>query len=223
MKLVEKMFLSVTLTFIVFCAYSQTNINNPSVPVGKVNSPQALSVVKDLTAKSMADKIVINWTATNETNTNYFTIERSSDLVNFESINRVYANVKKAATAPYELIDYAPYKGVSHYRLKLTDFQDKVTYSEIVTVTLTSSASLDIIRNATSGSYIIDFKTIAEKEENYTVEITNGLGEKVYEEKLANFIGRYSKEIDLAAYGKTAYVVTISSNSDKTVKRVVVY
>lgn len=223
MKLVEKMFLSVTFTFIVLCANSQTKTSSPSNPAGELINLKSMAVVKDFTAKSIADKIVINWTATNETNTNYFTIERSSDLLNFESINRVYANVKKTAVASYELIDYAPYKAVSHYRLKLTDFGDRVTYSEIVTVTLTSLVSLDIIRNATSGSYIIDFKTTAEKEENYTVEITNGLGEKVYEENLVNFIGRYSKEMDLASYGKTAYVVTISSNSDKTVKRVVVY
>lgn len=41
-----------------------------------------------------------------------------------------------------------------------------------------------------------------EKQDNYTVKITNTIGQTVYEQSLNNFTGTYSNKIDIASFGK---------------------
>lgn len=174
-------------------------------------------------AVPITDYVKLNWTTVNEVNNNFFTVERSADYLNFESIKRVNGVVKNATTANYEAFDYAPIKGVSYYRLRLTDFDGKQTFSNVVDVAFPSPGSLTLVHNAKSGNYILDFKTSKQTEDNYTIEILNPLGESVFKVELNAFTGRYNREIDLMSIGKSTYMVSITTSTDKIIKRVIAY
>jgi len=70
------------------------------------------------------------WLTSSEINNDYFTVERSIDLENWEVIGTLDGAGNSTEEQSYELIDYRPVTGVSYYRLKQTDFDGKETYSD---------------------------------------------------------------------------------------------
>lgn len=216
----KKLITSIAFFIFVLHNFAQTK-SEKHVAVSE--SPSHASGLSSFSARPLSDHVQINWLIISATNTSFFTIERSADLVNYESINRVNGNANESAVMSYQIDDYAPYNGVSYYRLKLTDTEGRNFYSEVQSVVFASPLNLTFIRNETSRNYILEFKTLKDKEDNYTIEIANALGETVYKENLVKFIGHYSHEIDLINYGKTAYIITISNSTEKIAKRVIAY
>ena len=70
-----------------------------------------------------------------------------------------------------------------------------------------SNNSLNISPNPNAGLFTANFFT--QTNDNYTVKITNTLGQIVYEEALNNFNGSYSKQIDISNFGKGIYVISV--------------
>jgi hypothetical protein len=64
-------------------------------------------------------------------NNDYFTIERSEDAINFNSVEQNRGAGTTTNYHYYSTIDESPIGGLSYYRLKQTDFDGKCTYSYI--------------------------------------------------------------------------------------------
>jgi len=73
----------------------------------------------------------IKWTTSSETNLQKFTIERSSDNVNFSSLADVSAT-NQSSLAEYAYTDNSTLGGTSYYRIKITDNNSGITYSSVV-------------------------------------------------------------------------------------------
>ena len=86
---------------------------------------------------------------------------------------------------------------------------------------ISSFNHLEISPNPTEGLFTADFETIST--DNYTVKVSNSLGQIVYEEKLNDFSGSYSKQIDMSTYGKGIYLVSIISSKSQNITKVIVY
>lgn len=80
---------------------------------------------------------------------------------------------------------------------------------------------LDIFPNPNNGQFNVSFQT--EKVDNYTVKVTNTIGQTVYEEKLTDFSGTYSNKIDIKSFGKGIYMLSVSNSGNEMVKKVMVY
>ena len=57
----------------------------------------------------------------------------------------------------------------------------------------------------------------------YIVKVTNTIGQTVYEEKLNDFSGTYSNKIDIGAFKKGVYMLSVSNSRNETVKKVLVH
>ncbi len=73
----------------------------------------------------------VKWTTSSETNLQKFTIERSSDNVNFSSLADVSAT-NQSSLAEYAYTDNSTLGGTSYYRIKITDNNSGFTYSSVV-------------------------------------------------------------------------------------------
>lgn len=80
------------------------------------------------------DKVELKWITATEINNDFFTIEKSSDLINWEAVSIVAGAGNSNVNVEYFEVDYSPTLGVSYYRLKQTDFDGAYTYSNIVPV-----------------------------------------------------------------------------------------
>lgn len=177
----------------------------------------------EFTAKVAGEKVKLNWTTATETNNDFFTIQRSFDGQSFEVIKRLQGAGTSTSVKKYEAYDFAPLKGVSYYRLKQTDYDGTSVDSKSIAVKISSPGTIIISRNPTNGNYLLDFKTEAVSEGNYTINITNSFGQIVLKESLVNFVGSYVRDYDFMSFGKGVYIVSISSAYDQIVKRVVAY
>ncbi|MBN8702621.1 MAG: right-handed parallel beta-helix repeat-containing protein, partial [Bacteroidetes bacterium] len=83
----------------------------------------------------------LKWTTATETNNDYFTIEKTQDGINYEFVAKVDGAGNSTQVLKYDTNDFKPYKGVSYYRLKQTDFNGAYDYSELVAVEFGSLTS----------------------------------------------------------------------------------
>ena len=80
------------------------------------------------------EEVELNWQTANELNNDYFTVERSSDLIHWEEVVIVDGAGNSNTILSYDAIDKDPFSGVSYYRLKQTDFDGTVEYSHVVII-----------------------------------------------------------------------------------------
>lgn len=79
-------------------------------------------------------EVRLNWSTASEINTDYFSIERSSDGLWYEPIATHRAAGNSSNILYYSTVDNNPLPGMSFYRLKETDFDGYTSYSLPVTV-----------------------------------------------------------------------------------------
>jgi len=70
-------------------------------------------------------EVQVNWITSTETNNDYFSVERSTDGINFSPIGTVKGAGNSSTQKKYSWIDADPVVGKSYYRLKQTDFDGK--------------------------------------------------------------------------------------------------
>jgi hypothetical protein len=88
----------------------------------------------DAFANHERDIVQILWETGMEINNDYFSIERSQNGLDWESIDRVIGAGESSEPLKYEAIDSNPIGKISYYRLKQVDFDGKRTYSDIQSV-----------------------------------------------------------------------------------------
>ncbi|KAA9347964.1 T9SS type A sorting domain-containing protein [Larkinella humicola] len=129
--------------------------------------------------------VEVNWMTASETNNKMYVVERSIDLRKFEKVTQVE---DVAGTTPgehrskYRIVDQAPYRGTSYYRLTQVDIDGKTTRFPIRSVILdrtygvfpnpvessTFTLQLDEPQTAT-----ITLKTVDGRNLSFTKSVTN--------------------------------------------------
>lgn len=164
-------------------------------------------------AKYSNGKVILNWSTASQINNDYFTIERSSDGINYQQIGTVDGAGNNNEIVNYSFIDYKPFKGISYYRLKQTDFDGKSSSSKIISVTNNdnSNISVKIYPNPNNGHFFI---------ESYNgtsiLTIYNPLGKKVYDRNIEEQI----MEINLSSLPNGIYSVQISSANENILYKI---
>ena len=132
---------------------------------------------------SVSDNHVkLDWETASESNNDFFTIERSSDLEVFEQVLTKKGQGNSNEVNNYSAIDRSPYLGRSYYRLKQTDYDGKFTYSDVVRVDVEPGAlSMKVYANPVKDkSVTVEIHGLAKYQE-VPAGIYNAQGQLVYE------------------------------------------
>jgi hypothetical protein len=166
----------------------------------------------------------LTWSTASEINSNYFTIERSTDGINFTVVGIVDSkalNGNSTGILNYTLNDPNTAPGTYYYRLKQTDFDYKYTYSNVVAITIASTIdfSVDLAPNPNDGKQLTVFIT---SPLNGTVDLTiyDMLGKLLFAKSLDVVKGaNNSFSMQFAeVFSSGTYVVTATLNQDLTKK-----
>ncbi|HYV91793.1 MAG TPA: T9SS type A sorting domain-containing protein [Chitinophagales bacterium] len=104
------------------------------------------------------NRVELSWQTGSEMNNDYFTIERSSDAVQFESIAELNAAGNSLHLLSYAFVDANPLAGNSYYRLKQTDLDGSVSYSDVRMVEMnTPETTVTIFPNPATMNVSIQF------------------------------------------------------------------
>ena len=92
------------------------------------------------------NSITIQWTTASEEDNDYFDLERSYDLQNWETIGSEKGAGNSTTSVSYAMRDLPELSNVVYYRLKQVDFDGKVNYSKIIAIHLNSTESNTTIK-----------------------------------------------------------------------------
>lgn len=106
-----------------------------AVSSGCVNCSAGLPIeLTEFQAFTEQQAIACTWRTETERDNDYFTVERSSDGLNFEPIGQMDGAGNSINPLNYKLYDSSPLSGLSYYRLRQTDFNGASTLSDVVSV-----------------------------------------------------------------------------------------
>jgi hypothetical protein len=169
-------------------------------------------------AKPDGNNVNLNWRTASEKNNAYFTVEKSKDALNFETVGTISGAGNSNSSRAYSLVDFQPFSGVSHYRLKQTDFDGTFNYSKIVAIDfLNEEYGIKIYPNPTSDIITIDFLEHV-LPPSTRVSLTNVYGQQL---ELNQIISKNQINMDLSPLPSGIYFVGISLG-EKTIERKIV-
>jgi hypothetical protein len=157
----------------------------------------------------------LSWKTASEINNDYFTVERSTDGINFTAVGIVGSkaqNGNSTSILDYTLNDPNTAPGVYYYRLKQTDFDFKYEYSSVVVVTITASInfSVELAPNPNDGTQMTVLITTP-KSGTIILTINDMLGKLIAVENFEAlegsdnlFLMRFKETLSSATYIVTA-------------------
>ena len=83
----------------------------------------------------------------------------------------------------------------------------------------TSINNLDVFPNPSRDLFSVSFSS--EVVQNLEVRIINVIGEVIYSENLQQFVGEYTKQVDLAAYTKGVYFLEVTTDNGVINKKII--
>ncbi len=157
----------------------------------------------------------LNWVTATEISNDYFTIERSTDAVNFEEVATVNGHGNTSIMINYNWTDDNPLDGTAYYRLKQTDFNGAFEYHGIRTVSCKQDGNISVYPNPFENSFTVQLSDNTTYP--ITVEVMDYLGRKVYAKQVETSITK----IDLNDLPSSTYFVKVFNETTQLVKRIV--
>lgn len=167
------------------------------------------------TGEAVDDGVELRWATSSEENNDYFTVERSSDGINFTPFAEVDGAGNSNEVLQYSAIDNEFYPVSTYYRLKQTDYDGRFSYSKLI---LVSTASLKretmIYPNPASG--VVNITRF--EDDPLTIRFVNEHGVEV----LSKTMTESSMQIDVSNLNEGIYLVEMSGATRRDVQRLVI-
>ena len=137
-------------------------------------------------AKCNNDNVDLSWSTATETNNDYFTIERSADVSDWEFVKSVPGSGNSNSARFYSATDKDPLSGTSYYRLKQTDFDGhSETFSPVAVVCddAGTDPQVNYSPNPFTSEVWVDFQNL--NFENAKVTVYDVQGNLVYQKNIS--------------------------------------
>lgn len=182
-----------------------------------INSSTPLPInLLNFNATILEDNYVnLKWQTASETNNDYFTLERSVNVNNWEEVAIINGAGNSSTSLSYSANDKRPYTGVTYYRLKQTDFDGKFEYSKIRSVDIKTDNSFKISPNPANNQITITGKQIALEE----ITIYNTLGQNITKLTQQTIENDGQLVIDLSKLNSGIYYIKTKTTANKVYKQ----
>lgn len=184
----------------------------------KQSSVLAVSYINISATRTGKTNISVKWQTQNETDIEYYEVQRSSNGQQFEKINQTTAR-NSNALADYQYEDQAPFKGMNFYRIRSIDRDGKIQYSTVIKVADPGTQQgVSIYPNP-----LVDKKcSIAFANQpagEYKIQVTNIVGQVIYSSKINvnadNFVQALALDKNTAPGNYTVTITSINGSVSK--------
>jgi len=172
------------------------------------------------TAEQQSSGVELNWSTASEQNSSYFSVERSTDGVNFTNVGKVTAAGNSSVIQNYSLTDNSAgdLTGTIYYRIVEYDVNNATTISSIQAVNTGKGQEVKIIPNPNNGN----FEVIIQGEAGaLDLTLYNAVGQIVYTSSGKAEGSTFSKNINIQSLSTGVYYLNINSPSNTWVRKVV--
>lgn len=104
-------------------------------------------------AENAGETVLCTWQTATELNSDFFTVERSTDLSDWTDLGSVPGAGTTLVPQSYQYTDLYPLVGVSYYRTRQTDTDGSVGYSEVRAVSRGWDAEAMVFPNPSVGAF----------------------------------------------------------------------
>ncbi len=202
---------------------SNTQIPNNStkfitIASASVSTPLPIELI-DFNAVCGNNDILITWTTAIETNNEYFTLERSTDLNHFSAIAQIKGQGNSSVAVNYNYTDNNIEEGIYYYyRLKQTDFDGISKYSKIVLMNRSCSdalANFSIYPNPSNGN-LLHLIYYSSKDQNAVIIFNDALGQICLKKTIQLHKGTNNEVVTLDNLSRGIYFIQIESDQVKS-------
>jgi hypothetical protein len=116
----------------------------------------------------------LNWSTANETNNQYFTIERSDDGINFTTIGTMSGAINSTTAHSYSFTDTSPLSGTSYYRICQHDINGNKSCTQIEAYNSSSMSMIQVFPNPFQHGTSVIVTSSESAEFNYTIYSVSG-------------------------------------------------
>ncbi|GAB5418160.1 MAG: hypothetical protein Crog4KO_32400 [Crocinitomicaceae bacterium] len=102
--------------------------------------------LSSFSAELVIDRVSLRWATQSENNNDYFVVQKSQDLVNWEQTDVVYSNGNSTSQIMYYSIDRNPYSGTSYYRLVQVDVDGTKEYIVPITIMYSKDKEVELVK-----------------------------------------------------------------------------
>ena len=171
-----------------------------------------LSITKENTSA------VLQWATLTEENNNHFEVERSSNGINFTSINRLPSKGNSTQKTAYTFTDNSPLMGVNYYRIKQIDKSGKYTYGNVASINfINKDNALKLYPNPAKNTVTLSFNI---KEQGMLLaNIINAKGNVVKEVTIHATTGNNNQQIGLDGLSAGSYSIILKNNTQSISSR----
>lgn len=175
----------------------------------------------DFNARSLENKVLLEWTTTKEINSSIFEVLRSINTKDYEVIGTLEAAGQSDEMINYEFFDHSPPTNRQvYYKLRQLDFDGNYFYSEIISTVVYSDTNEDlkIYANPVTAGMCLFVEVIMEYERSdISYEVYNQVGQLVSHNNSSIFGGTLSEGfnrlvLDTEGLSEGRYVFTLSQN-----------
>lgn len=202
MKHFRSTIILLTWIFIFLPAFSSAQISEPGGDPDDATLPAVIGLFR---ARTVNNGVLLSWTTFSEQLTDYFIIERGSDIFTLDSIGRVDAVNVSYTKKDYSFRDVHPVVSSHVYRLKLMDKDRQVTYSTVVRIQSNASQEVRVFPNPAT----------------HTLNVISGSGKARYH--LRNMQGQsvrqgewigQTHQLDLSSFTSGQYILHIEQGEN---------
>jgi len=162
-------------------------------------------------AQKEGNKVLLTWTTASELNNSHFEVERRNDANDWVSIGRVDGQGTTVSITDYQFYDEKPMSGLSYYRLKQVDFDEKFDYSEVKLVEFGGIESWSLYPNPTRSNVTIQFDPKMKGE--IKLRVINSKGQELISNTEFLTGGKHSVGLSLRDFPKGIYMILVQSGN----------
>lgn len=169
------------------------------------------------TAEKSGGSSLLKWITLQESNTDKFVVERSTNGAQFMEIGSVNASGNSASSTSYSYTDNSPTSGVNIYRIRQVDLDGKFSYSENRSVNFDNIAGIiSIAPNPTKGGTVV--LHISGNKQELHVSLLNTAGQVLGQYN----INKEKNDLLLPTLSSGVYYLKITGTNMTSMQRLVI-
>ncbi len=166
------------------------------------------------TGKNNGNENVFEWITASEVNNDRFTIEKSTDGINFSEIGNVKGKEQPSATNHYRFIEFGPSPGMSYYRLRQTDYDGVSVYSNVISLNTESGKKLTAEIYPMPVVNDLNFVVASDEYSELNIEVTDIRGKILMHDKTIASMGINSYSLPARSLSPGMYFLKINEKGN---------
>ncbi len=169
--------------------------------------------------KQQDESILLNWKTASEIDNDFFTLEHSSDGVNFEYLGEIDGKGNSNNINDYRFVHPDPTVGTNYYRLSQTDYDGTSKIADVIAVDFKSDKVVAAVVPNPVREYEINLQYISPQNANVEIEVVDMTGKVLIQSTVLVSEGENNIQLPIGNWSAGVYYLrTIQNQTIKSIK-----